>query len=67
VLLQDGPAVGGLDRVGQAEAQWFVPAGSQQSGVLTIATAPDIAGAAGCRYGSIGRVSQLHRQPATPP
>ena len=46
VLLQDGPAVSGLDRVGQTEAQWFVPGGGQQSGVLTTATAPDIAGAA---------------------
>jgi hypothetical protein len=45
-LLQDGPAVGGLGRVGQAEAQWSDPGGGQQSGVLTTATAPDIAGAA---------------------
>jgi hypothetical protein len=45
VLLQDGPTVG-LARVGQAEAQWFVPGGGQQSGVLTTATTPDIAGAA---------------------
>lgn len=46
VLLQDGPAVGGPGRVGQAEARWFVPGGGQQSGVLTTATAPGIAGAA---------------------
>jgi len=46
VLLQDGPAVGGLGRVGQAEAQWSDPGGGRQSGVLTIVTAPDIAGAA---------------------
>ena len=55
VLLEDGPAAGSLPRVGQArvgqaEAQWFVPGGGQQSGVLTTATAPDIAGApAGAR------------------
>jgi hypothetical protein len=46
VLLQHGPAVGGLVRGGQAEARWFVPGGGQQSGVLTTTTAPDIAGAA---------------------
>ena len=46
VLLQDGPAVGALGRVGQAEAQWFDPGGGRQSGMLTIVTAPDIAGAA---------------------
>ncbi len=46
VLLQDGPAAGGLARVGQAEARWFVPGGGQQSGVLTTATTPDIVGAA---------------------
>ena len=46
LLLEDGPSVGSLARVGQAEARWFVPGGGQQSGVLTTATAPDIAGAA---------------------
>jgi hypothetical protein len=51
VLLEDGPAPGGVARVGQArvgqaEARWFVPGGGQQSGVLTTVTAPDIAGAA---------------------
>jgi hypothetical protein len=51
VLLEDGPAPGGVARVGQArvgqaQARWFVPGGGQQSGVLTTATAPDIAGAA---------------------
>ena len=51
VLLEDGPAADGLPRVGQArvgqaEARWLVPGGGQQSGVLTTATAPDIAGAA---------------------
>jgi hypothetical protein len=55
VLLEDGPAADGLPRVGQArvgqaEARWSVPGGGQQSGVLTTATAPDIAGAsAGAR------------------
>src|ERR1700677_3825592 len=51
VLLDDGPAADRLPRVGQAragqaEARWFVPGAGQQSGVLTTATAPDIAGAA---------------------
>ena len=51
VLLEDGPAADRLPRVGQAragqaEARWFVPGAGQQSGVLTTATAPDIAGAA---------------------
>lgn len=65
VLLQDGPAVGGLARVEQAEAQWFVPGGGQQSGVLTTATAPDIAGAAAGARISVW----LNRsgQPAAPP
>jgi hypothetical protein len=65
VLLQDGPAVGALGRVGQAEAQWFDPGGGRQSGVLTTVTAPDIAGAA-----SGARISVwLNRsgQPAAPP
>ena len=65
VLLQDGPAVGDLARVGQAEAQWFVPGGRQQSGVLTTATTPDIAGAAAGARISVW----LNRsgQPAAPP
>ena len=46
VLLQDGPSADSLGRVGQAEARWFVPGSGEQSGVLTPATAPDIAGAA---------------------
>ncbi len=64
VLLQDGPTVG-LARVGQAEAQWFVPGSGQQSGVLTTETTPDIAGAAGGARISIW----LNRsgQPAAPP
>ena len=65
VLLQDGPAAGGLGHVGQAEAQWFDPGGGQQSGVLTTATAPDIAGAAAGARISVW----LNRsgQPAAPP
>ncbi len=50
VLLRDGPSADSLGRVGQAEARWFVPGGGEKSGVLTTATAPDIAGAvAGAR------------------
>jgi hypothetical protein len=65
VLLQHGPAVGDLARVGQAEAQWFVPGGGQQSGVLTTATTPDIAGAsAGARI-SVWLNRSGH--PAAPP
>lgn len=65
VLLQDGPAVGALGRVGQAEAQWFGPGGGRQSGVLTTVTAPDIAGAAaGAR---ISVWLNLSGQPAAPP
>jgi hypothetical protein len=65
VLLQDGPAVGDLARVGQAEAKWFVPGGGQQSGVLTTSTTPDIAGAAAGARISVW----LNRsgQPAAPP
>jgi hypothetical protein len=65
VLLQHGPAVGGLVRGGQAEARWFVPGGGQQSGVLTTTTAPDIAGAAAGARISVW----LNRsgQPAAPP
>jgi hypothetical protein len=65
VLLQDGPSADSLGRVGQVEARWFVPGGGEKSGVLTTATAPDIAGAA-----SGGRVPVwLNRsgQPAGPP
>jgi hypothetical protein len=66
VLLEDGPAAGGLARVGQAEARWFVPGGGQQSGVLTTATAPDIAGAvAGARIPVwLNRSGQLAAPPA---
>ena len=47
VLSQAGPLFdGSLARVGQAEARWRDPGGSEQSGVLTTATAPGIAGAA---------------------
>jgi hypothetical protein len=65
VLLQDGPAVGGLGHVGQAEAQWFDPGGGRQSGMLTTVTAPDIAGAAAGARISVW----LNRsdQPAAPP
>jgi hypothetical protein len=65
VLLQDGPAVGALGRVGQAEAQWFDPGGGRQSGMLTTVTAPDIAGAAAGARISVW----LNRsdQPAAPP
>jgi hypothetical protein len=64
VLLQDGPAVR-MGSVGQAEARWFLPGGGEQSGVLTTAVAPDIAGAtAGDRV-----PVWLNRsgQPAAPP
>ncbi len=45
-LVQDGPLNGGVPHVlGQAEARWPVPGGGEQSGVLTIATAPGIADA----------------------
>jgi len=65
VLLQDGPTVSDLARVGQAEAQWFVPGGGQRSGVLTTATTPDIAGAsAGTR---IPVWLNQSGQPAAPP
>ena len=46
VLLQDGPSADSLGRVGQADARWAVPGGGEQSGELTTASAPDIAGAA---------------------
>lgn len=46
LLLQDGPVANRLRSVGQAEARWFLPGGGEESGVLTTAIAPDIAGAA---------------------
>ena len=47
VLSQAGPLVyGSLGQSGQAEARWHDPGGSEQSGVLTTATAPGITGAA---------------------
>ena len=65
VLLQDGPPASDLARIGQAEAQWFVPGRGQQSGVLTTATAPDIAGApAGAR---ISVWLNRSGQPVAPP
>jgi hypothetical protein len=65
LLLQDGPSADSLGRVGQAEARWFVPGGVEQSGVLTTATAPDIAGAvAGAR---IPVWLDRSGQPASPP
>jgi len=65
LLLQDGPSADSLGRVGQAEARWVLPGGGEQSGVLTTATAPDIAGAvAGARVSVwLNRFSQ----PASPP
>jgi hypothetical protein len=51
VLSQAGPLFyGSLGRLEQAEARWRDPGGSEQSGVLTTATAPRILGAvAGAR------------------
>jgi len=51
VLSQAGPlSYGSLAQPGQAEARWRDPGGSEQSGVLTTATAPGILGApAGAR------------------
>jgi len=51
VLSQPGPLFYGfLAPLGHAEARWRDPGGSEQSGVLTTATAPDILGAkAGAR------------------
>jgi hypothetical protein len=47
VLSQAGPlSYGSLAQLGQAEARWRDPGGSEQSGVLTTATAPSILGAA---------------------
>jgi hypothetical protein len=50
-LVQAGPLVAGMGLVGQAEARWPGPGGGgEHTGVLTTATAPDIAGApAGAR------------------
>ena len=65
LLLQDGPSADGMGRVGQAEARWFVPGSGEQSGELTTATAPDIAGAvAGAR---ISVWLNRSGQPAGPP
>lgn len=47
VLSQAGPlSYGSLAQPGQVEARWRDPGGSEQSGVLTTATAPGILGAA---------------------
>ena len=47
VLSQAGPLFyGSLGQPGQAEARWRDPGGSEQSGLLTTATAPGITGAA---------------------
>ncbi len=65
-LVQDGPLDAGMPHViGQAEARWRAPGGGEQSGVLTTATAPDIAGAtAGAR---IQVWLTRSGQPAVPP
>ncbi len=50
VLVQAGPPSGTLANFGKAEARWRDPGGGEKSGVLTIVTAPGIAGtAAGAR------------------
>ena len=47
VLSQAGPSsYGSMAQLGEAEARWRDPGGSEQSGVLTTATAPGILGAA---------------------
>jgi hypothetical protein len=47
VLSQAGPwSYGSLAQLGQTEARWRDPEGSERSGVLTTATAPGIVGAA---------------------
>ena len=47
VLSQPGPlSYGSMAQLGEAEARWRDPGGSEQSGVLTTATAPGILGAA---------------------
>ena len=45
MLIQDGPAVSGLVRAGQAQARWTAAGGQLRSGMLTTVTAPDISGA----------------------
>ena len=45
LLLQVAPAAGGWGYTALAEARWPLPGGGEQSGVLTTATAPGIAGA----------------------
>jgi hypothetical protein len=45
LLIQDGPPAA-LARLGQAEARWRDPGGSEKSGVLTTVTAPGISAAA---------------------
>lgn len=66
VLSQAGPLFrSSMARLGQAEARWRDPGGSEQSGVLTTATAPGIAGAAaGAR---IPIWLDRSGQPAAPP
>jgi hypothetical protein len=66
VLSQAGPlSYGSLGQLGQAEARWRDPGGSEQSGVLTTATAPSITGAvAGAR---IGVWLDRSGQPVAPP
>jgi hypothetical protein len=66
VLSQAGPLFRiSMARLGQAEARWPDPGGSEQSGVLTTATAPGIAGAAaGAR---IPIWLDRSGQPAAPP
>ena len=47
VLSQAGPlSYGSMAQLGEAEARWHDPGGSEQSGVLTTVTAPGILGAA---------------------
>ena len=47
VLSQPGPlSYGSMAQLGEAEARWRDPGGSEQSGVLTTVTAPGILGAA---------------------
>jgi hypothetical protein len=66
VLSQAGPvSYGVLAPLGHAEARWRDPGGTEQSGVLTTATAPDILGAkAGAR---IPVWLDRSGQPAAPP
>jgi hypothetical protein len=46
VLIQAGPFYGSVTHIGQTEARWRDRGGGQRSGVLTIASAPGIVGAA---------------------